>query len=239
VNAPAIRTTVEDAATRLRAIVLAAEDGVFLGSEDALVAQLGVSRATVRQVARLLEREGLLRVRRGINGGYFGARPDVGIIESTVSAYLDTLDMEGEDVTVVASALWVEVIRKAAGLRSEAARATAQRLRERVAALPSDASFGAVADADEACRTAIFELVKARYIELIFHINTAFAQRHFTASPSAADDGTAQREFVHAWKSAKLLELGAIADGDPELGAMAARHTRNLWHERVWRRLLP
>jgi hypothetical protein len=39
---------------------------------------------------------------------------------------------------------------------------------------------------------------------------------------------------VRAWRSAKLLELESIADGDPELAMMAARHGRNLWHRRIW-----
>ena len=89
----------------LRGIVLDAAPGTLLGSEDALVARLSVSRSTVRQIARLLEREGLLLVRRGINGGYYGARPTIGTIETTVSAYLETLDMDSQDLTTVASVL--------------------------------------------------------------------------------------------------------------------------------------
>ncbi len=198
------------------------------------MATLGVSRATIRQAARLLEREGLLRVRRGINGGYFGARPDIGTIETAVSAYLDTLDMDAEDVTVIASVLWIEVLRKAAGLRTMAAKAMAQSFRERVMAVRPNASFHEIAELEQESRTAIFELVKARYIELIFQINIAFAQKRFPAT-SVADDTPAHREFVHAWRNAKLMELEAISDGDPELGMMAARHIRNLWHQRVWR----
>ena len=53
------RTPLGVAAERLRTIVLDADEGAFIGSEDALISQLGCSRSTVRQVARLLEREGL------------------------------------------------------------------------------------------------------------------------------------------------------------------------------------
>jgi DNA-binding FadR family transcriptional regulator len=226
-------STIDAAASRLRSIALAAKDGALLGSEDALVARLRVSRATMRQVARVLEREGLLRVRRGINGGYFGARPNVATIETAVSAYLDTLDMDPEEIIVIASVLWVEVLRKAASLGTKAAKATASRLRERVTALPPDASFQKVAEVDEETRTAIFDLIKGRYIELIFHINVAFAQRHF---PPLSEKGSKHREFVHLWRNAKLMELEAISDGDPELGMLAARHSRNLWHRRVWQR---
>lgn len=228
------RSTIAAAAEQLRALSMNAEEGALLGGEEALVGKLGVSRATIRQAARLLEREGLLKVRRGINGGYFAARPDVGTIEATVSAYLDTLGMEAEDVTVVASALWVEVLRKAASLRNEAARSMAQHYREQVLAIRPDAPFKQIIELEQASRAAIFSLTNARYIELIFQINMTFAQRRF-APTSGADDTEAHRQFVQAWRNAKLLELAAISDGDPEIGVLAARHIRNLWHQRIWR----
>jgi DNA-binding GntR family transcriptional regulator len=226
---------IEAAAAKLRSIALDAPEGALIGSEESLVTRLGVSRATVRQVARLLEREGLLRVRRGINGGYFAARPDERTIENAVSAYLDTLDMDAEDVTTVASVLWVEAVRKASSLRTEPAKAMVQRWRERIEQMPADANYLVVSKLEQDIRSAIFELIKGRYIELIFHINMAFAARRFPLS-ALTEDNAQHREFVHAWRAAKLMELEAIADGDPELGMMAARPTRNLWHKRVWRR---
>lgn len=229
------RSTIAAAAEQLRALAMSSEEGALLGGEEALVGKLGVSRATIRQAARLLEREGLLKVRRGINGGYFAARPDVGTIEATVSAYLDTLGMDAEDVTVVASALWVEVLRKASSLRSEAARVMAEEYRERVLAIRPNAPFKQIIELEQASRSAVFDLTDARYIELIFQINMAFAQRRF-APTAGADDTEAHRQFVQAWRNAKLMELAAIADGDPEIGVLAARHIRNLWHQRVWLR---
>lgn len=227
------RSTIEAAAAQFRALSLAAQDGALLGGEDTLVAALGISRATLRQAARVLEREGLLRVRRGINGGYFAARPDVRTIEQAVSAYLVTLDMDAQDATTIASVLWVEVLRKAADLRSEAARRMAADFRARVCVVRADAPFSEILQLEQESRTAIFELIKARYIELIFQINVAFAQKRFDATPEM--DADEQRQFVHAWRNAKLMELQAISDGDPELGMMAARHIRTLWRQRIWR----
>ncbi|WP_299698448.1 GntR family transcriptional regulator [Hydrocarboniphaga sp.] len=218
----------------MRTIVRSAEDGALLGSEEALTAMLGVSRITVRQVSRLLEREGLLRVRRGINGGYFAARPDMHSIATTVSTYLEMVDANVGDTFVIASVLWVEVVRKAAATKSKEAKALAKKFREKVNLLKPGVPFADVLRIEQESRTAIFALIQSRYIELIFHINTAFAQRRFT-SRSETKDGTAEhREFVLAWRNAKLMELDAIADGDEELGMMAARHIRNLWHRRLW-----
>jgi DNA-binding GntR family transcriptional regulator len=228
-----LRPAIETAAAKLRSMVLASKDGACLGSEDELLAKLGFSRATVRQVSRLLEREGFLRVRRGIGGGYFGARPDALTIARTVSAYLETLDMDAQDVTTIASALWVEVLRKAAAVRTEEARTLAIGFRERVLAIKPDATFDKIVELEQDSRSAIFNLVKSRYIELIFAINTEFANRRMTPHDDL-DNSEIQREFVLEWRDAKLLELSAIADGDVELGVMAARHIRNIWHKRVW-----
>jgi GntR family transcriptional repressor for pyruvate dehydrogenase complex len=227
------RPAIDAAAAKLRSIVLASKDGAFIGSEDVLLAKLGFSRSTVRQVSRLLEREGFLRVRRGIGGGYFGSRPDAVTIAKTVSAYLETLDMDAQDVTVIASALWVEVLRKAAAVRNKTAKTLAANFRERVLAIKPNATFSEVRALEQESRTAIFNLVKSRYIELIFDINTEFARKRM-APHSDLDNSAIQREFVHAWRDAKLLELSAIADGDVQLGIMAARHIRNIWHQRVW-----
>lgn len=226
-------STLEVVKAKLREVVLAAKEGALIGSEESLIADLGVSRSTLRQAARLLEREGLLRVKRGINGGYYGSRPDEKTIQMAVSAYLGTLDMKYDDVTAVASVLWVEVLRRAASLKSEAARKLAEHHRRKVLDVDPNATFHEVAEVEQASHEAIFELVQSRYIQLIFHINQAFSVGRF---PLAADrDGTPQhREFVRAWREAKLLELAAIAQGDVELGTMAARNIRNIWHRRFW-----
>jgi GntR family transcriptional repressor for pyruvate dehydrogenase complex len=233
VKKPESKSAIGEAAAQLRSIALSVDEGALLGSEDVLVKKLGVSRATVRQVARLLEREGMLRVRRGINGGYFAARPDLTTIETTVSAYLDMIHTEAEDVTAIASVLWVEVLRRAARVRTKDAKALAEKYLEKVKAVRDKAVFNDILRIEQESRKAIFELVKSPYIELIFQINTAFAQRRFKPQ-SERDDTDAHREFVQAWRNAKVMEFESIASGDAELAAMAARHGRNIWHRRVW-----
>lgn len=227
-NALPARSAIDTAASRLRQTVLAGEDGAFLGSEDMLQTQLGVSRATVRQAARLLESEGLLRVRRGINGGYFAARPNAETIEKSVSAYLEMLNVAGDDLITLASVLWVEVMRKAAMAPAPGRHALATRYRARLALLPADADYQQVQDVEQAFRTDIFGLIESRYIELIFHINMTFAQRRFPIL-DLDDDGAMYRGFFHGWREARYMELNALMDGDAELGALSARHMRNVW----------
>lgn len=229
------RSAIAVAADRLRAIVLDTDEGVLIGSEEALIGQLACSRSTVRQVARLLEREGLLRVRRGINGGYFSARPDAGTIESTVSAYLQTLPMDPSDITILASALWIEALRKATGSELAEREAVCDRLRSRFLAIRDKASFDTVRDLELASQAAIFELANANYIKLIFDINVAFSRRRFPA-PVTDDESPEHLKFVRNWRDAKVMEINAVACGDRELAAMAGQYSRKLWFNRVGRR---
>ena len=176
---------------------------------------------------------GCCRVRRGINGGYYGARPTIGTIETTVSAYLETLDMDSQDLTTVASVLWVEVMRRAAAIPKERSAAMVEGMRRKLERLKAGASFSDISKLEQESQRAVFDLVNSRYIELIFQINTAFAQRRF-AAPSLHDDTAEHRAFIQEWRQAKRLELSAIEDRDADLAVMAARHMRNVWHRRIW-----
>jgi GntR family transcriptional repressor for pyruvate dehydrogenase complex len=228
------KSTIATAATRLRAIVRQTKPGELLGSEEALTTTLGVSRTTIRQVARLLESEGLLKVRRGINGGYFASQPDLQTIEATVSAYLEMVETNVEDTTIVGSVLWIEAVRRAAQIGGTEAAAVAAKLRIKAVALKPTATFDQARKFEQESRAAVFGLIKSRYMELIFQLNVAFAQGHFPSRPSDLDETPEHREFVLAWRNAKLMEIDAIANGDEELGVVAARRGRALWYRRLW-----
>lgn len=227
------QSIVDKAAARLRGLSLAAPDGRFLGNEEALVDQLGVARNTVRQAARLLEREGMISVRCGVNGGYFAARPDLETIEHTVSSYLAAIAVAQEDVTYISSLLWVEAVRRAARLPSHIAKPMAEEFAQKVDAIAPDALFAEIMEVEQEYRTAVFALSDSKYIELIFQINYAFSQDHFV-NDFAADGSEEHFGFVQAWRKAKLMELAAIMDGDEQMAMMAARHVRNILHRRVW-----
>jgi GntR family transcriptional regulator, transcriptional repressor for pyruvate dehydrogenase complex len=229
------KSATELTAQALRNIVLSIEPGEHLGSEEELIARLGSSRITVRQVARLLEREGLLKVRRGINGGYFAARPDAGTIEATVSSYLETLDIDAFDVTVVASVLWAETMRKAAVADRTAAALVVAKLVAKVKGVKDGASFEKVREVEMLVQSEIFDLAQSAYVRLIFDINVAFSRRRFS-QPVLDDSSEEHRRFVQAWRDAKLLELGAISRGDAELAGMTGRHSRKIWQNRIFSR---
>ncbi len=229
------KSTIEIAASNLRALVQEKEAGSLLGSEEELIAYLKVSRATLRQVARLLEREGWLAVRRGINGGYFSARPDLRAIENSINAYLDMIDADVTETAVIGTTLWIEIVRRAASVEPQRAKAVMHVLREKVLAMRSRASLNDVLALDLEIRTEFLTLIDSRYIEFLFQVNAIYAGRKFMSRPQEPETAE-HHEFVQAWRHAKLMEFSSVEDGDKELAALAARHSRNLWYRR-WQSL--
>jgi GntR family transcriptional regulator, transcriptional repressor for pyruvate dehydrogenase complex len=81
---------VQQAVEALRKKILSSsQPNQFLGSEDQLLAALGVSRPTFRQAARLLEHEQLLKIKRGIGGGFFAQAPSAMVVSRLASIFLN------------------------------------------------------------------------------------------------------------------------------------------------------
>jgi len=77
-------------------------DGAFLPKQDDLIAEFRVSRPSIREAMRILETEGLIRVRRGNVGG-----AEVHAPKAAPAAYMLGLVMQSQHVTLtdLASAL--------------------------------------------------------------------------------------------------------------------------------------
>ena len=115
-------TAVAEAAKLLREMILEKGDGAFLGSREDLVQRLGVGHVTLQQAARLLERERLLFVRRGTNGGYFARVPDEAGVKEMIATYLRARHVSYRDIHLIATTLESEMERLAARSEDEAAR---------------------------------------------------------------------------------------------------------------------
>jgi DNA-binding FadR family transcriptional regulator len=63
-------------------------EGAYIGSEQALSREFGVTGPTLRQAIRLLEHEDLIKVRRGVRGGYYVGRPRIDTVTRTAATYL-------------------------------------------------------------------------------------------------------------------------------------------------------
>ncbi|MGE0384180.1 MAG: FadR/GntR family transcriptional regulator [Gammaproteobacteria bacterium] len=77
-----------EAVRALREEIFARKDGDYLGSEDELLARLGISRPTFRQAARLLEHEQLVVIKRGIYGGFYVRQPTARTVAHAASTLL-------------------------------------------------------------------------------------------------------------------------------------------------------
>jgi DNA-binding FadR family transcriptional regulator len=67
----------------------AADPGVLLGGELELIERYGCSRAVFREAVRLLERHGIVEMRRGVGGGLYIRRPDPEPVANAMAVYLD------------------------------------------------------------------------------------------------------------------------------------------------------
>lgn len=99
----------------LRSRIFTLPDGEMLGSEEAIMAELGVSRPTFRQAAKLLEQEQLLLIKRGVGGGYFARRPSIKAVAHTAAVFLHSRNATLADVIAASRPLFIETSRLAAG----------------------------------------------------------------------------------------------------------------------------
>lgn len=94
-------------AAQLREDILSGrlEEGIPLPVERELADQTGLSRGSVREALRLLETEGLIRIRPGRSGGSFVRRPDLGAVERSLNILIVGRQVEFESLLEVREAL--------------------------------------------------------------------------------------------------------------------------------------
>ncbi|MDB5724525.1 MAG: transcriptional regulator [Novosphingobium sp.] len=217
------------AATQFRSVIMAKEDGDFIGDEREVIQVLGVSRTTLRQIARLLEREGLLSVRRGSSGGYFARRPSPLSVEVAVVDYLEILNVHTEELSAMASMIWIEAVRQAASVRCIEAERIAVKLAKAVRNVDSSLPYAELLRIEKKIRSEVFGLIDSPYVTFMFQVTMRFGEKRSKHDMANREAAKVSPEFVARWHDVKLLELSAIAQGDQELGVLAARRSRDLW----------
>ena len=73
--------------------------GDFLGTEQELAEQFGVSRFPVRDALRTLEAQGIVSVRTGSGGGAFIAEPNLDVVADAMAVQLQLLQLSDYEVT--------------------------------------------------------------------------------------------------------------------------------------------
>jgi GntR family transcriptional repressor for pyruvate dehydrogenase complex len=218
------RHLVQETTERLREVILAREPGAQIGSLKEVAQGLGVGIVTVQQAARVLEHEGLLEVRRGPGGGYYGARPDEAALERAFAAYMRVHGFGTRETQEMLSLLDCEIIPAAARCADDSTLAKVRSLMADVGLC--DTSEARIAFELE-LRTVLFKVASAPLIELLCRVTTRLNRAHLNSPLFQGDEGIA------AWKAGRWRILNAILERDEDL----ARFEAERYRQQVLRRL--
>lgn len=218
------QSLVQATAASLRDLIFAAEPDACIGSLGDLARQLGVGVVTVQQVARILEHEGLLEVRRGPGGGYYGRRPTEASLERSIAAYLQMDSTRYYEIFEMMSLLECELA--PAAVRCEDPGLREQVLGVRTLLLQAD-TVGKQVAVEEALHDVLFRMVDKPLMSLLGRV-TVEAYRANPASTMFLDD-----DGVEAWRDGRLRILHAILVQDEELARFETRRYRDTLLERL------
>lgn len=164
----------------LRSIVLQTPPGALIGRENELMLRLGCHQNLLRQVARRLEAQGLLFIRRGAAGGYFASRPDEDLVIDTAALYL-----VGEGITLRDALLTTRgMVIDAAGIAADRAQgqpaAVARALLEELrGTIPEDTGAQIFLADEERIDRAIFGIVGIGALQLFINMLNRFSLAEF------------------------------------------------------------
>jgi DNA-binding FadR family transcriptional regulator len=210
------RPLVQHAAERLRDLVFAVPAGTWLGVLPQLARKLGVGIVTVQQAARILEHEGLLEVRRGPGGGYYGTRPDDAALERAIAAYMRVHPTSYAEALDITSLLFNELPPAAAACRDEALREELRRLAQRVDACDSNPAAGAF---EGDLQELLFRMVDRPLFEVLTRVTLAIGIAR----------GAGEARFgggsLASWKAGRHRIIAAILAQDQELARFEANRS--------------
>ncbi len=213
------RQLVQATAAKLRELILSRDPGAQIGSLNDVAQLLGVGIVTVQQAARILEHEGLLAVRRGPGGGYYGTRPDEAALERSIAAYLRVHGFGHRESQQMLALLDCEIVPAAALCTDSSMREEIRELLERVDRC--DSSDERVAFEKE-LRDLLLKMVAKPLIELLCRVT------HRLYVHSGAPLVFTDTAGVDAWKAGRRRILQAILGQDEELAQFEAERYRRL-----------
>jgi GntR family transcriptional repressor for pyruvate dehydrogenase complex len=219
------RDLVGKATARLRELILAREPGAQIGSLNEVSALLGVGVVSVQQAARVLEHEGLLAVRRGPGGGYYGARPDDAALERALATYLRVHCSVRSEAREILGMVDCELAAAAAQCSDASLRAQLKVLRERLSVCDSPSLR---VDWEGRFRVLLFKMVGRPFFELISRV----AIQVYDASAGLIYAGEAA---VADWRLEHGRIIAAILKQDQELARFEAERRRRSYLSRVKR----
>lgn len=204
---------VQNSAEHLRDILFSVPAGTRVGTLPDLARKLGVGIVTVQQAARILEHEGLLEVKRGPGGGYYGTRPDDATLERAITAYMRVHPASFDEAADITSLLFNELVPAAAACRDERLREALRVLGETIEFQNSEAERG---NFETAFQDLLFEMVDRPLFEALTRVTLRFAQ---TRGASIIDSS---RAGIAEWRSGRERIIAAILASDTELARFEA-----------------
>lgn len=208
---------VQATAEKMRALIFAQPPDTQIGSLPEVARQLGVGIVTVQQAARVLEHEGLLEVRRGPGGGYYGTRPDEAALERAIAAYMRGHGEAYLEALDMMALLNCELVAAAAASGDEAQR---ERLRALEPAIDTADSEDLRVAFEQDLQAILFRMNERPFVELLTRVTMSLYKRHPVAPllRTPAD--------VDAWKAGRHRLVRALLDRDPELARFEAVRNR-------------
>jgi DNA-binding FadR family transcriptional regulator len=207
-------------AQKMRDLILERAPDSLIGSLPELAKLLDVGITTVQQAARVLEHEGLLTVRRGPGGGYFGRRPDALALERSLAAYLRVRRGDDYEPLKMMTLLDCELMPAAAHCTDARFLDELRGLKVRVDQCLSGDERIAFEDDLHAI---LFKMVDQPLIELLAQVSIRFYRSRPIPTIFEGEEG------IRAWRQWRHQIIDAILSQDPERARFEAeRHRRKL-----------
>lgn len=210
---------------KLRNLILETKAGASIGQENDLCAALDCTRAMLRQASRVLEFQGLLTVRRGARGGYYGSRPTAATVVSTAALYFESRKTSLEEVMRATRTFTSEAVRLACECPAgHPARKHLRQVRAELAGkFPEDMDAFEFASDEVQIDEVIFEMVNNAPLELLIMILNRISVQEF-----------GERLFVRqparrvAWRNLRLQQIDALLRSDTD-AAIQSMECLNAW----------
>lgn len=210
---------VSETIEKLRDLILSKAAEVYLGSMNEIANQLGVGIVTIQQAARILEHEGLLRVKRGPGGGYYGTRPDGAALERAFATYLRVHNISYRDAFEMTVSLDCDLAESAAASDSPELELYIQDLIDK---LNDCKSAEDRIEFEVEFRKTLFDIVNNPLLELLAQV--AMQLYKTDSNPEVFGEQIA----LEHWQSGRMRILRAIQEKDPELANFEAQRFRRV-----------
>ncbi len=213
------RQLVQEVAARMRDIILEREPGAQIGSLNEVAQSLGVGIVTIQQAARVLEHEGLLAVRRGPGGGYYGTRPDEAALERSMAAYMRVHGFGYREALEMTTLLDCDLIPAAALSSDQNFRTAIGMLLTRIDICDTRETRAMI---ELELRDLLFGAVSRPLMELMIRVTTQFYKS------KSYPPVFSKEEDITAWRGARRRIFEAILAQDEELARFEAERYRKM-----------